>query len=80
MNGKGSETRVSVEPLAVQHFDGSVKLWSGDLGLTGEGGCEEIRGEIYEVGILGVGGRTPGYLIREELQREKIRGRAGRRA
>lgn len=25
-------------------------------------------------------GRTPGYLMREELQREKLRGRAGKRA
>ncbi|XP_068991496.1 trichohyalin-like [Neodiprion pinetum] len=29
---------------------------------------------------LGVDGRTPGYLVREELQREKLRIRAGRRA
>lgn len=29
---------------------------------------------------MGVEGRTPGYLVREELQREKLRGRAGKRA
>lgn len=30
--------------------------------------------------ILGVGWGTPGYMVREELQREKLRGRKGRRA
>lgn len=30
--------------------------------------------------VLGVENRTPGYMIREELKREKIRSRAGRRA
>lgn len=25
-------------------------------------------------------GKTPGYLVREEVQREKLRGRAGRKA
>jgi len=28
--------------------------------------------------VLGVDRRTPGYLVREELQREKLRSRAGR--
>lgn len=30
--------------------------------------------------VLGVDGRTPGYLVRKELQREKLRSRAGKRA
>ncbi|KMQ81435.1 hypothetical protein RF55_26332, partial [Lasius niger] len=30
--------------------------------------------------ILGVDWRTPGYMIREEMQRNKLRGRAARRA
>jgi len=30
--------------------------------------------------VLGVDRGTPGYLVREELQREKLKGRAGRRA
>ena len=29
--------------------------------------------------VLGVNGETPGYMVREELQRDKVRGRAGRR-
>lgn len=29
---------------------------------------------------MGVEGRTPGYMVREEWQREKLRSRAGRRA
>ncbi|XP_067217103.1 LINE-1 retrotransposable element ORF2 protein [Linepithema humile] len=36
--------------------------------------------ERYLRWVLGVEARTPGYLVREELQREKLRGRAGRRA
>ncbi|XP_011865993.1 PREDICTED: putative golgin subfamily A member 6-like protein 6 [Vollenhovia emeryi] len=34
----------------------------------------------YQRWITGVGWRTPGYLVREELMREKMRGRAGMRA
>lgn len=30
--------------------------------------------------VLGVDGRTPGYMVREELQRKKMRSRAVRRA
>lgn len=30
--------------------------------------------------VFGVDRRTPGYLVKEELQRDKLRGRAGRRA
>lgn len=30
--------------------------------------------------VLGIDGRTPGYLVREELKREKLRRRAGKRA
>jgi len=30
--------------------------------------------------ILGVDGRKPSYMVREELQRDKLRGRAGRKA
>lgn len=40
----------------------------------------EVLEERYLRRVLGVEGRTPGYLVREELQREKLRGRAGRRA
>lgn len=36
--------------------------------------------ERYLRWLLGVGPRTPGYMVREELQREKFRGRAERRA
>lgn len=36
--------------------------------------------ERYLRWVLGVEGRTPGYLVREELQRDKLEGRAGRRA
>jgi len=36
--------------------------------------------ERYLRWILGVDSRTPGYLVREELQREKMKSRAGKRA
>jgi len=36
--------------------------------------------ERYLRWLMGVGWRVPGYMIREELQRDKLRGRAGRRA
>ena len=40
---------------------------------------EQIE-ERYLRWVLEVEARTPRYLVREELQREKMRGRAGRRA
>lgn len=36
--------------------------------------------ERYLRWVLGVDGRVPGYMIREKLQRDKLRGIAGRRA
>jgi len=42
-------------------------------------GVERIE-ERYLRWVLGVDPRTPVYMIREELQREKLRTRAGRRA
>ncbi|EZA60891.1 hypothetical protein X777_13093 [Ooceraea biroi] len=42
--------------------------------------CIERLEKRYLRWILGVDSRTPGYLVREELQRDKLRGRAGRRA
>lgn len=36
--------------------------------------------ERYLRWLLGVDSRTPGYIVREELQREKLRVRAGMRA
>jgi len=43
------------------------------------GGRKEIE-KRYLRWLLGVDVRTPGYLVREELQREKLRGRMGERA
>lgn len=42
-------------------------------------GMERVE-ERYLRWMLGVDRETPGCLVREELQREKVRGRAGRRA
>lgn len=42
-------------------------------------GMERLE-ERYMKWMLGMDNRTPGYMLKEELQREKLRGRAGRRA
>lgn len=47
--------------------------WKHGVGEKGREG--KIRGEVFKVDR-----RTPGYLVREELQKEKIKERAGRRA
>lgn len=39
----------------------------------------ELGGKVFEV-AFGVEAKTPGYLIRDEIQREKLKGKAGRRA
>jgi len=49
------------------------------LGVKGKSRNRESGRKIFEV-VLGVDARTPGYLVREELRREKLRGRAGKRA
>lgn len=40
----------------------------------------EVLQKRYLRWVIGVKKRAPGYLIREELQREKLRARAGIRA
>lgn len=40
---------------------------------------EELQ-ERFLRWLLRIEGRTPGYMVREELQREKLRSRAGGRA
>lgn len=42
-------------------------------------GAERL-GERYLRWVLGVESRTPGYMVREELQRKKLKERTGRRA
>lgn len=49
------------------------------MGLEGEGESGSNRREIFKMG-LGLEGRTPGYMVREEVQRDKLEGRSGRRA
>src|SRR5436190_13640875 len=52
-----------------------VEIW----GWREREGMEKLE-ERYLRWVLGVDGRTPGYMVREELQREKLRTRAGKRA
>jgi len=52
-----------------------VEVW----GWEEREGIERIE-ERYLRWLLGVERRTPGYMVREELKRDKLRGRAGRRA
>lgn len=51
------------------------ELWSGNLGMEGERSGKNTR-----KWILGLKGRTSGYLVREEMQRGKLRERIGERA
>lgn len=46
--------------------------------MKGKRESREAGGEIYEM-ETGVDGRRPGYLVREELKRGKLRGRAKKR-
>jgi len=46
----------------------------------GEEGERKNRKDARKILEMGVSWRTPGYMIREELQRDKLRVRAGRRA
>jgi len=48
------------------------------MGMEGEE-LEKME-ERYMRWVLGVEGKTPGYLVREEIQREKLCVRAGKRA
>src|SRR5580765_4268653 len=52
-----------------------VEIW----GWKERGELERLQ-ERYLRWVLGVDWGTPGYMIREELQRDKLRGRAGKRA
>lgn len=52
-----------------------VEIW----GWKEREGIERMK-ERYLKWILGVDRRTPGYMIKEELQRDIIREKAGRRA
>lgn len=52
-----------------------VEIW----GWEEREGMERLE-EKYLRWILGVNRQTPGYIIREKLKREKLRGRAGIRA
>lgn len=54
------------------------------MGLEGERGNGEDGRKIFKMGddrmMMGVDRKTPGYLLREELQTEKLRERAGKGA
>ncbi|KAL6420234.1 hypothetical protein ACFW04_014604 [Cataglyphis niger] len=52
-----------------------VEIWGGEERKE----LEKLQ-ERYLSWVLGVEWGVSGYIVREELQREKLRGRAGRRA
>ena len=58
---------------------GDDELWGGDLGWKVREKMEGVH-ERYLRWVLGVDWCTPGYLVREELQRDRLKGRAGLRA
>ncbi|KYN10888.1 hypothetical protein ALC57_16973 [Trachymyrmex cornetzi] len=63
-----------------KRFGKDWKRRGGDLGLEGEGGCGKTAGEVFKVGVRGRERETPRYMVREELQREKLRMKEGKRA
>jgi len=64
-------------------FDGliwSVMAYGVEIWGWRERERMERMQERYLKWVMGVSWRVPGYMIREEFQRDKLRGRAGRRA
>ncbi|KAL6419029.1 hypothetical protein ACFW04_014075 [Cataglyphis niger] len=59
---------------------GKSKILSGNLGLERKRKKLERLQERYLRWILGLEWEMPGYMVREELQREKLKRTAGRRA
>lgn len=60
---------------------GGFRLRGKNLEIEGEGKGGGFRGLKRSLRlVLGVEKRTPGYLVREKLQREKLVGKAGKRA
>jgi len=53
------------------------ELWDGNLGLEQEGRDRKVTSEIFKMGIRS-GKENTGYIVREEIQRKKLRSRAGR--
>lgn len=54
-------------------------VWGRNMGLEGKEGMEKLEGR-YLRWVLELEGQIPEYMVREELQRDKIRGRTGNRA
>jgi len=51
------------------------RIWGGNLGLEGEGRSRKSTGEEKSRWVLGVEGKTPEHLVREETQRWLLRSR-----
>lgn len=56
-------------------MDGN-EIRNENMRVRGERKNRKTRGEVYEIS-LGADSRTLGYMIKEELQRDKLRRRAG---
>lgn len=80
--GKGLEEDYYWKKIIYRLFDKlvwTVGMDSYNVEIWGWEGMERIEGK-YLRWILRVDMRTPGYMVREELQREKLRVKAGMRA
>jgi len=51
---------------------------NGNMGMEGEREIDDAAGEVHEMGF-GSRGKNTRYIVREELQREKLKSRAGKR-
>lgn len=55
-------------------------IWSKNLEMERKGGNKENARKIYKMSTRSRIWNTPGYLVREELQRNKLKIKAGKRA
>ena len=62
-------------------FDSLVKsVWGEDLGVNRVSRGRENPRKIFEMDAISLEIETPGYIMREETKREKLRVAMGRRA
>jgi hypothetical protein len=55
-----------------EHGRECADVWARDLGIEGTGGGGEYARKISEMGARS-GQRTPGYIVREECKRSRLR-------
>ncbi|KYN20693.1 hypothetical protein ALC57_06952 [Trachymyrmex cornetzi] len=81
MNGERKKWKGINKGIEIREWEDYFKEFYGvEIWGWKEREAVESLQERYLRWVLGVERRTPGYLVREELQREKLRAKAGKRA